>query len=73
MISASQSKQNSTLPGLQRRPGKYAHTGAVDAGFLHQPHILLQDVRPVQPLFRIIVAAVDEAAYLRKQNFFSIV
>ena len=39
-------------------------SGEVDAGLLHQLHVLLQDVRPVQPLLGIVVAAVDEAAYL---------
>ncbi len=55
-----------SLLGLQHRPGKNAYAGAVDAGLLHQLHVLLQDVRPVQPLLGIVVAAVDEAAYLRE-------
>ncbi len=61
-------KMEVSLFGLQDRPGKNAHAGAVDAGLLHQPHVLLQDVRPVQPLLRVVVAAVDQALYLGEQN-----
>ena len=43
---------------LFRRPGKYAERHAVDSCFLEVFDVLFEYVRPVQPLVRIVVAAV---------------
>ena len=43
------------------RPSEHAQCCAVDAGLFHQPDVFLQDVRPVQPLIRIVVPAVQDS------------
>ena len=50
------------LHRLISRPGEHPQGHAVDARLFHQAHILLQYVRPVQPLVRIVIPAVYKAA-----------
>ena len=49
---------------LQKGPGKHPQGHGIDMRLLHQLDILLQDVRPVQPLFRVIVPAIKKFALL---------
>ena len=44
---------------FQRRPREHPQRHRVDAGLFHQRNILCQNVRPVEPLFRVIVPAME--------------
>ncbi len=54
-----------SLLRLQRGPGEYAHAHQVTPGQLHQPNVLRQNVRPVPPLIRIVVAAMPDEGQLQ--------
>lgn len=48
------------LFGLERAPGENAEVHVIDPGRFHQPDILLEYLRAMQPLFRVVVAAVQQ-------------
>ncbi len=48
------------LLGLQLGPGENAQGDAVDVGLFHQGDILFQNIRAVQPLVGVVVAAVEQ-------------
>ena len=45
-------------------PGKNAQRDAVYPCFFHHTDILFKDIRPIQPLLRIIIASMKEASRL---------
>ena len=48
-----------TLLRFQRRPREHPQRHRVDMGLFHQRNILCQNVRPVEPLLRVIVPAME--------------
>ena len=50
---------------LQLCPGENAQAHTVDVGFPEQPDVLFQNLRLIQPLFRVIVAAVQHMGKFR--------
>ena len=50
-------------------PGKYSQCHTVDTGLFHHAHIRIQNIRSIQPLFRIIIASMNQTTYLRKKYF----
>ena len=53
---------------LQSRPGKYPQRDDIHVGFLHQFQVLLQNIRAVQPLFRVVVPAVEKSLRLHNMT-----
>ena len=46
------------FPRLHHRPGKHPQRHHVHMGLFHHRDVLFQDIRPVQPLFRVVIPAV---------------
>ena len=62
MTSSSQSKSYSPGRGLEQRPREDAERDDVDAGLLHQAHVLVPDL--ARPLLGVVVGAEREPATL---------
>ena len=50
---------------LQPCPGKNGDGDTVHMRFLHQLHVFFQDVRPIQPLVRVVVPAMEKVGETR--------
>lgn len=52
-----------TRLGFELRPGKHPDAEGIAAGLVHEPKILLDNGGLVQPLIRVIVAAMEQAKF----------
>lgn len=54
---------------LDGGPGEHAQRNYVDMCFFHQFHIFGQNIRAVQPLFRVIISAMEK--FIERHSFSS--